>query len=197
MTHICYVTFLRGHGVIFTWVLTLHSVSIGLMKGEHSMVCILMMWSSRRIWMSSTADTVLIPCDRTWILFNTTRHRSCQLDDTGQCNSREDAVALLTWEYGNSVILYPCIQSKRSGVPAIHLSFSPDISPARTHYWQKLQSLPTWEVWKTTNEYLHKSRASVFPHGGLTFGRTGRVPGPACRAGTCSHSVWRQSQQRY
>lgn len=43
--------------------LTLHSVSIGLMKGEPRRVCVLIMWSSRSIWMSSTADTMLVSYD--------------------------------------------------------------------------------------------------------------------------------------
>ena len=41
--------------------LTLHSASIGLMKGEPRMVCVLITWSSRSTWMSSTADTISVP----------------------------------------------------------------------------------------------------------------------------------------
>lgn len=55
--------------------LTLHSVSIGLMKGEPRMVCVLIMWSSRSTWMSSTADTILVPYDGTSNIFKTS---SCQ-----------------------------------------------------------------------------------------------------------------------
>lgn len=44
--------------------LTLHSVSIGLIKGEPRMVCILIIWSSRMTWMSSTADTILVACEK-------------------------------------------------------------------------------------------------------------------------------------
>lgn len=107
--------------------LTLHSASTGLMKGEPRMVCVLIMWSSRSTWISSTADTMLVSCNRI-LSADLTQFEAFQ-------------TVLKVYQF---VIRCLCIEWRRNGAQPIHSSFFQWIFPVSTLYWPPLQSLPTW-----------------------------------------------------
>ena len=59
---VVFLAYYLNNDVIKVWPhLTLISASKGLMKGEPLMVCVLTIWSSSVVWMSSTEDRMLMP----------------------------------------------------------------------------------------------------------------------------------------
>lgn len=134
--------------------LTLHSVSIGLMKGEPRMVCVLIMWSSRSTWMSSTADTILVPYNRRLSIDVNALYDNARAATLTTCRQDVFLLKKLLWQYSSDCAMSMCF----SYCISVLSEREPELSPFILHF---LHGFFQWVLFTGRSSNLFQPRVKV------------------------------------